>query len=128
MAEVGARAAAASDRDAVVALVLALQEDAHPVLEPRAGAGHGRHDPTLAAPSFAAACVSMEKRLTAAAGTVQARPASAESRAGSMPSLAKALDHLASLSWPNTISASAGTDSQPLAWISASSWPAPQPA
>jgi hypothetical protein len=58
----------------------------------------------------------------------QACPASLDSSDRSTPSLAIARCHLVSLSRPNTSSWSAGTISQPFAWISASSWPAPQPA
>ncbi len=58
----------------------------------------------------------------------QARPAAEESEAGSTPRRAKARCHLLSSSPPKTSSSSAGATSQPLAWISASSWPGAQPA
>jgi hypothetical protein len=61
-------------------------------------------------------------------GRVQARPASVDSIVRSTPSLARARCHLASKSLSKTRSESAGTESQPLACISASSWPGAQPA
>ena len=55
-------------------------------------------------------------------------PASFDSMPGSMPILRKARAYLSSTSPPNTSSGSASQCSQPLPWISFSSWPGPQPA
>ena len=61
-------------------------------------------------------------------GALQACPAWPDRSAGSTPTLATARRHLPSWSRPNTSSASASTLSQPLFWISLSSWPGAQPA
>ena len=60
--------------------------------------------------------------------TAQACPAAPDSSSGSIFSLASARRHFVSWSPSNTMVSSAGTDSQAFCWISASSWPGPQPA
>jgi hypothetical protein len=68
------------------------------------------------------------RRTPVTAGQAQAWPASLDSKDRSIPILAMARCHLLSFSAPNTRSRSAGTSSQPFAWISASSCPGAQPA
>ena len=58
----------------------------------------------------------------------QARPASVDSSAGSMPIRRTAAAHLSSRGRSKTSSESAGQCSQSLRWISCSSWPGAQPA
>ena len=63
-----------------------------------------------------------------AAADRYACPAAPDSSSGSMFSLPSARRHLVSWSPSNTMVSSAGTESHAFCWISASSWPGPQPA
>ena len=58
----------------------------------------------------------------------QAWPTSLDSMPGRMPIFCSALAYFVSMSVPNSSSGSAEQCSQPLSWISVSSWPGAQPA
>ena len=70
----------------------------------------------------------VQSEVLAQISVAQAWPASLTRRTGSMPILCRAREYLRSTSGSKISSGSAGQFSQPLAWISLSSWPGAQPA